>query len=393
MRVSIRASHFKLVCVATLPLVVANCGGSTPAAPAPPPTPTVTSVQVTGLPSSLLMGETAQVTARASLSDGSTTVVTSQATWRSENTDVATVSAGGLVTAVRAGTTEIRATYQAASGGASVEVTPAAPLPSRLFSICGDVLEAGGGSLVKANLEVRDGLNIGRIAETDAAGQYCLRDLTPGTFILRAWKTGYDDVDQRVTLNGDVTLRFTLAKSAVSLYAVCGTIRESASAAPVAGVLVQIPNGTNVGKTTTTDGAGKYCLPNLQADSFTVRASKALYDTLDRTITLMGDATLDFGLLVTTPTITIGSNGAVGPSQIFIAVGQRVTFANAHSVGHQMASNPHPIHSDCPELASVGLLSPGQSRPSAIFNRAVTCGYHDHNSALDPGLTGTIVVR
>jgi hypothetical protein len=392
--VNIQPSHFKLVCVATVSLVVANCGGSsTPASPSPPPTPTVTSVQVTGLQSSLSPGETVQVIARASLSDGSSQVVTSQAAWRSENIDVATVSAGGLVTAVRAGTTEIRATYQAASGGASVEVRQAAPPPTRLFSVCGDVTEAGGGPIVKAELEVRDGLNARRLGETDAAGQYCLRDLMADTFTLRAWKAGYDYVDQAVTLNADVTLRFTLAKLALPLYTVCGTIRESASATPVGGVLVQIRNGTNVGKNTTTDGVGKYCLPNLQADSFTVRASKALYDTLDRTITLVSDATLDFGLLVTSPTITIGSNGAVGPSPITIAIGQRVSFLNAHSIGHHMASNPHPAHTDCPELAGVGLLSPGQSRPSAIFNRAVTCGYHDHNDPGNPGLNGTIVVR
>jgi plastocyanin len=392
-RVHIQASHFKLGCVVTFSLVVANCGGSsTPASPSPPPTPTVTSVQVTGL-QSLSPGETAQGIARASLSDGSTQVVTSQATWRSENTDVATVSPGGLVTAVRAGTAEIRATYQAASGGASVEVSQAAPPPTQRFSICGDVTEAGVGPIVTAELEVRDGLNARRIGETDAAGQYCLRDLTADTFTLRAWKSGYEYVDQRVTLNVDVTVRFTLAKTAVPLYAVCGTIRESASAALVAGVLVQIRNGTNVGKSTTTDGVGKYCLPNLQAESFTVRASKTLYDTIDRTITLTGNATLDFGLLVTAPTITIGSNGAVSPSQIFIAVGQRVTFVNAHSFGHSMASDPHPSHTSCPELGSVGFLSPGQSRPSDMFNRAVTCGYHDHNDSANPGLNGTIVVR
>jgi Carboxypeptidase regulatory-like domain len=276
--------------------------------------------------------------------------------------------------------------------GSSTAPSPSLP-PARLFSVCGDVTAAGVGALLQANLEVRDGLNARRNGETDAAGQYCLRDLTPDTFILRASKTGYDDVDQRVTLNGDVTLRFTMAKTSVPRYTVCGKIRESASATPVAGVQVEIRNGTNVGQNTTTDGAGGYCLPALQADSFTVRASKTLYDTLDRTITLVSDATLDFGLLVTTPTITIGSNGAVSPSAIVIAVGQRVTFVNAHSVGHRMESNPHPAHTDCPELAGVGFLSPGQSRASDIFNRAVTCGYHDHDDAGNSRLHGGIEVR
>jgi hypothetical protein len=37
---------------------------------------------------------------------------------------------------------------------------------------------------------------------------YVMDDLMPDTLTLRAWKTGYDDVDQRVTLNADFTCAF-----------------------------------------------------------------------------------------------------------------------------------------------------------------------------------------
>ena len=390
-RVAVRGCHSRALFAVAVSVIVANCGSQTPGSPSPPPpTPTVTAVQVTGLPSSLAPGETAQLTARASLSDGTSQVVTTQATWRSDNTSVATVSSGGLVTAAAAGTTEIRATYQTVSANATLEVKQAAPPPSRLFSVCGNVTETGVGPLVKANIEVRDGLNARRATETDAAGTYCLRDLMPDSFTLRAWKTGYDDVDERVTLNADVTVPFTIKKSPVPLFSLCGTVRESASAAPVQGVVLDIRSGTNVGKTTTTDGAGNYCLTNLQADTFVVRASKTQYDSVDRSVTLSGDATLDIGVVVTNPTITIMPGGTMNPSQLFIVVNQRVTFVNRDSIAHQIASDPHPIHTDCPPLNAVGFLSPGQSGSSTMFTLSGTCGYHDH---LNPGLTGKVVIR
>ena len=112
-----------------------------------------------------------------------------------------------------------------------------------------------------------------------------------------------------------------------------------------------------------------------------MRASKTLYDTLDRTITLGGDATLDFGLLVTTPTITIGSNGAVSPSPIFIAVGQRVTFVNAHSFGHSMASDPHPFRQTARNWAVSG-----------SFHQA-SRGRPPFSTALSPAGTMTTTIR
>lgn len=316
--------------------------------------------------------------------------MTAQATWRSENAAVATVSSAGLVTAVAVGTSEIRATYQAASAGAVLEVKQGAPPPPRRHSLCGDVTEAGVGPLSAATVEVRDGLNARRTTETDAAGAYCLRDLIPDTFLLRALKAGYDDVDERVTLNADTTVRFTIKKTpVVPVYSLCGTIRETASGAAVSGVLVEVRSGANAGKTGSSDAGGKYCLTSLQAGSFTIRASRAQYDAVDRAVTLSGDATLDINLLVTNPTVTIRTGGVMSPSPITVVVGQRVTFVNANSIHHQVSSDPHPFHTDCPELNLV-LLAPGQSAASAVFTRAGTCGYHDH---LNASFGGRVIVR
>lgn len=95
----------------------------------------------------------------------------------------------------------------------------------------------------------------------------------------------------------------------------------------------------------------------------------------------------------TIATITIGSNGAISPSTVTITRGGRVTFVNSHNQAHDMSSNPHPEHSDCPELNQVGFLSAGQSRTSGNLNTARTCGFHDHNQPSNTGLQGRIVIQ
>ena len=92
------------------------------------------------------------------------------------------------------------------------------------------------------------------------------------------------------------------------------------------------------------------------------------------------------------PTITITSTG-VGPKEVQVAVGGRVTFVNRDNAFHEMASDPHPVHTDCPEINAVTVLAPGASRQTAAFTRARTCTYHDHGQDTNTSLQGAIVVR
>ena len=91
-------------------------------------------------------------------------------------------------------------------------------------------------------------------------------------------------------------------------------------------------------------------------------------------------------------TITITSSG-VSPKTVEIAVGSRVTFVNNDRVFHEMQSNPHPEHTDCPEIGEVGAMSPGQTKQTGVFRVARTCGYHDHGQDTNTSLQGTIVIR
>jgi hypothetical protein len=91
-------------------------------------------------------------------------------------------------------------------------------------------------------------------------------------------------------------------------------------------------------------------------------------------------------------TITITSAGVVDVSSVSIRQGGRVTFVNNHSRPHDMSSDPHPEHTDCPPLDQVGFLTPGQSRTSGNFNTVRTCGFHDHNEPSTTGLQGRITI-
>ena len=57
-----------------------------------------------------------------------------------------------------------------------------------------------------------------------------------------------------------------------------------------------------------------------------------------------------------------------------------------------MASDPHPIHTDCPGL-NIGQLGPGQSRDSSNLTTRRTCGFHDHNNPDTASLKGSVTVQ
>jgi hypothetical protein len=106
-----------------------------------------------------------------------------------------------------------------------------------------------------------------------------------------------------------------------------------------------------------------------------------------------GGGTGGGGTAADTATITIGSDGRVTPSSVTITRGGRVTMINNHNRAHDMSSDPHPEHTQCPEINQIGFLNPGQSRTSGNFNTARTCGFHDHNEDTNPNLKGQIVIQ
>jgi plastocyanin len=91
--------------------------------------------------------------------------------------------------------------------------------------------------------------------------------------------------------------------------------------------------------------------------------------------------------------ITITSTGNVTPTELTVPPGTRVLFTNNHTRRHDMASDPHPDHDDCPAINQAGGLNPGQSKETGNLVQVRTCGFHDHDDADNAALKGRIVVR
>ena len=81
----------------------------------------------------------------------------------------------------------------------------------------------------------------------------------------------------------------------------------------------------------------------------------------------------------TTPTLTVTDTG-VSPQQVQISVGQRVMIVNNGASIHELQSNVHETHGDCPPMNTPGLLNPGTSGLTDAFTLAGTCGFHDHQN-------------
>ncbi|MNF86256.1 Bacterial Ig-like domain (group 2) [compost metagenome] len=89
----------------------------------------ITSIQVSPSSTIVPIGQTVQLTAMATLSNGNTADMTSFITWTTDNPTVATVDSNGLATGVVAGSTTIRATDPTTSITDAVALD-VAPLPN-----------------------------------------------------------------------------------------------------------------------------------------------------------------------------------------------------------------------------------------------------------------------
>jgi uncharacterized protein YjdB len=118
-----RSSLFFTTVTTVVLLIVAGCNGFFV-------DPTLTAITVTPSTPSITVGATQQMVATGTFNDGSTSALTS-VTWSSSDSTVASVSSGGLVTGVKAGTASITAASGTVSGSTSVNVTLA-----NLTSIC-----------------------------------------------------------------------------------------------------------------------------------------------------------------------------------------------------------------------------------------------------------------
>jgi len=199
---------------------VSGCGGGgTPPAPTPV-TPTVTSVSVTGVGSPVL-GDSVQLTATATLSDGTSQAITAQATWESSDRTIVTITAGGMATFVGQGDADIKATYKTVSGSQHVTVSTRT---QPKFTLIGTVTDStNGNALPNVNARILDGADFGRTATTDANGRYSFSNVSAGTFLVQFTRSDYETRSIPVSVSGDTTADIKITANAASVTRFYGT--------------------------------------------------------------------------------------------------------------------------------------------------------------------------
>jgi hypothetical protein len=94
------------------------------------------------------------------------------------------------------------------------------------------------------------------------------------------------------------------------------------------------------------------------------------------------------------PSMTITPSG-VNP-QVLHAFDEKetITFINGDARPHDMRSDPHPAHTDCPAL-SVGTMMPGERREIAgpTLPGFALCYYHDELDPTNNAFRGVVVTH
>ena len=205
--------HLALVAAAALVLDLVSCHKS-PTNPSPSGPVTIVALKLV-VPSEMAPGETVQLIANATRSDGSVENVTSRVEWtvRSDAASpVMSVTATGLATGRERGGEVVTARFDGRADESTIVV-----LPKGTFRLAGTVSDNGIG-LEKATVTVISGVGEGLIAPTDTRGYYALYGVA-GQVEVRATRDGYFDRTQQVnvTSHGSHSLEMVASRPSTDL--------------------------------------------------------------------------------------------------------------------------------------------------------------------------------
>ena len=204
-------------------IVIASGGTAACSSTTQPSNTTMPGMSISGTERLTAVGQTSQFTAIATMADGSAKDVTSMAQWstlprRPCSTDVATVSAAGLVTAVGFGRADIQVAFSPSGGRTMRGGFTLTVLPEGTYILCGRVTEAGTFRLAGVRVEILGGPDSGRTVLTDLDGWYAF-DGVSDVNAVRASNDGYVTATQSVSGN---TEQVNIALTASVPYASLG---------------------------------------------------------------------------------------------------------------------------------------------------------------------------
>jgi hypothetical protein len=94
------------------------------------------------------------------------------------------------------------------------------------------------------------------------------------------------------------------------------------------------------------------------------------------------------------PTATMTTSGMQPQVLHTFDFHETITFVNADSRPHDVRSDPHPAHTDCPAM-NAGILQPGERReiPGPSLPRFTLCFYHDETDPTNDAYRGVVVTH
>jgi len=148
-----------------------------------------------------------QMTAKADLSDGTNRDVTSQSQWTVSATDLATITAGGVLTVLHSGEVDVRATFQNTTGAMHLTLNAPQPPPTGepMFILSGTVHDVTSDAkpLAGATVKLVAGPDAPKSVVTPDNGHYGFLPLHNGTFTLEATKEGYAPMRMDIVVDRD----------------------------------------------------------------------------------------------------------------------------------------------------------------------------------------------
>jgi hypothetical protein len=212
----VRMRRTALVTVAALLACIAlACGSSSPSSPSTA-SPAVTaapagkamSLKIIGPPNSrIVVGDTAQFTAMATMSNGTTADVTNDAVWTSADPAIFAAAPGGRITALKEGSADVRASFQSVT---DKDYTTAQPFLT--FTAYGTVTAAPPdfAPIAGARVEITPSPAGSTVITTDGNGDYSFPPLKGGPYTITVSRDGYHPQTRTITATRDIRTDFPL---------------------------------------------------------------------------------------------------------------------------------------------------------------------------------------
>ncbi len=193
--------------------------------------------------------------------------------------------------------------FQTQSVGASIKNNQTTTVNTALVpnggTVAGTIIDATSSlPIAGATVQIFQGQTFIKEVNTNGSGFYSAPDLAPGNYTVHATASGYSGQEKGavVDIGATTTVDFSLT---INPGTISGTVTDSGTSLPIAGVLIEVRNGDTILGFSDTDAGGNYTIPGLAPGSYTVVANDDNHQaqSVGATVIASTVTTVDFALM------------------------------------------------------------------------------------------------